>query len=141
MEALNRWLPSHRHRLLWVDHWDLHYPNTHGLFVAARAGLGETRSLSETPGHYFAPYPYEEQDQTKISPEHAQELGILIGLMSLLMMNDWDGWLVADGCSDRIEFWEGYFFFHSSEPARLAEAEAIISHFGCPKFWSESFKP
>src|SRR5688572_3617473 len=42
-EALNRWYPTNRQRLLWVNHWADDFPSTHALFIAARAGLGETR--------------------------------------------------------------------------------------------------
>ncbi|MCW5749247.1 MAG: hypothetical protein KIT36_23860, partial [Alphaproteobacteria bacterium] len=93
--------------MLWIDYWNNDFPSAYALFVAARVGLGETRSLSEAPGHYFDPHPYGERDQTRISQEQARETGILVGLTSLLMINGWDGWLVAADSSDRIEFWEG----------------------------------
>jgi hypothetical protein len=128
-EALNRWLPTSRARLLWVDHWDSLYE----FFVAARRGLGEIRSLSEAPGHYFDPFPYHERDQLKIPPEQARQIGILIGLMSIVMVGGWDGWLVAEGSSDRIEFWEGNFFFHSNDSSRLADAKALMIEFDCPQ--------
>jgi hypothetical protein len=132
-ETLNRWLPPNRHRLLWVEHWQDSFPSTCDLFMAARVGLGEARSMSEAPGHYFDSFPYDEQDQTKISPEHARQTGILVGLMSLMMIGGWDGWLVADGSADRIEFWEGNLFFHSSERSRLADAESLMDQFHCPR--------
>jgi hypothetical protein len=130
-EALNRWHPPNVHRLLWVSHWNNDFPSTHALFVAARVGLGETRSLTEAPGHYFDPHPYDERDQTEITPEQARETGLLVGLMSLLMINGWDGWLIADGSADRIEFWEGNLFFYSREKPRLADANALMDEFGC----------
>jgi hypothetical protein len=93
-EALNRWHATSQRRLLWVDHWADDFPSTHALFIAARAGLGEIRSISEAPGHLFDAYPYHERDQLKISTEQSRQTGILIGLMSLLMINGWDGWRV-----------------------------------------------
>jgi hypothetical protein len=132
-EALNRWHPPNVHRLLWVSHCSNDFPSTHDLFVAARTGLGETRSLSEAPGHYFDPYPYDERDQLKISPEQARETGLLAGLMSLLMINGWDGWLIADGSADRIEFWEGNLFFYSATKSRLVDADALMDEFDCPR--------
>ncbi len=132
-EALNRWLPPDVHRLLWVDHWNNDFPSTYELFIAARVGLGEARSLSDAPGHYFDPHAYDERDQTKVSPEQARETGILIGLMSLIMINSWDGWLVADRSSDRIEFWEGNIFFYSSERLRLTDATSLMDEFDCPR--------
>ena len=132
-EALNRWHKTRKHRLLWVNHFSDSFPSVIDLFIASRVGLGETRSLSEAPGHYFEPFDYGERDQTKIEPIQAREIGILIGLMSLLMVGGWDGWLVAEGCHDRIEFWEGNIFFHSSEASRLREAEALLDQFECPK--------
>jgi hypothetical protein len=120
-------------RVLWVDSWNWDFPSTYELFMAARVGLGETRSLFDAPGHYFDPHAYEERDQTKISPAQVREAGILIGLTSLLMINGWDGWLVAAGHDDRIEFWEGNIFFYSSKRSWLADAEALINEFGCPR--------
>jgi hypothetical protein len=132
-EALNRWHPTNRHRLLWVDHWADYFPSTYALFMAARTGLSESRSLSEAPGHYFDPFPYDERDQLRISTEQGHQTGILIGLMSLLMMNGWDGWLVAEGSVDRIEFWEGNVFFHSDDKERLMSAKALMHQFECPQ--------
>lgn len=130
-EALNRWLPSNRHRLLWIDHWSFDFPSIHETFIAVRAGLGEVRSLSEAPGHFFDPYPWDERDQTAISREQDRETSLLVGLISLVMIDGWDAWLVADGTVERIEFWEGNIFMHSNEPSRMAEAEALFSEFGC----------
>ena len=53
--------------------------------------------------------------------------------MSLMMINGWDGWLVADGSSDRIEFWEGNIFFYSNEKSRLTIANSLMDQFDCPR--------
>lgn len=132
-EALNRWHPTDKGRLLWVDHWTNDFPSTYETFIAARTGLGDARSLFEAPGHHFGPFPYHERDQMNISPEQAQQTGILIGFMSLIMIDGWDGWLVADGTSDRIEFWEGNVFFYSSEKLRLTAADSLMNQFECPR--------
>lgn len=131
--ALNRWLPNNQRRLLWIDHWTGEVPSTHALFIAARTGFGESRSISDAPGHLFKEYPYHEEDQLRISGGQAAETGVLIGLTTLLMMNNWDGWLIADGSSDRIEFWEGNFFFHSSEDRKLKDGDELMKQFGCPR--------
>jgi len=132
-EALSRWYPPHVHRVLWIDHWSNDFPSAYDLFVAARVGLGETRSLSEAPGHYFDPHPYDERDQTRLSQEQARQTGILVGLTSLAMISSWDGWLIAGGSSDRIEFWEGNIFFYSCERPRLTGAKSTMDEFGCPR--------
>ncbi|MDE5441714.1 hypothetical protein GWG65_09690 [Bradyrhizobium sp. CSA207] len=132
-EAMNRWHSSNGARLLWVDHWSNDFPSMHATFVSLRAGLGETRSLSDAPGHYFGSQPYHERDQSVISAEQARTIGILIGLMSMIMIEGWDGWLVAQGSTDRIEFWEGNIFFYSSEALRLSSANTLLDDFGCPR--------
>jgi hypothetical protein len=38
--------------------------------------------------------------------------------------------LVADHCSDRVEFWEYNIFFHSSEASRMAETGSLMA---CPR--------
>ena len=132
-EALNRWLPTDHPRLLWIEHWTLDYPNTYDLFVAARGGLGETRSLLENfLDTILNPTPYHEEDQMNIAPEHAKQTGILIGLMALVMINRWDGWLIAQCNTDRIEFWEGNIFFHATESCRLTDAQSLMAQFDCP---------
>jgi hypothetical protein len=132
-EAVNRWLPTNRGRLLWVDHTSVAYPSPHALFMAARAGLGETRPLSAAPGHYFDPHPYDQEDQTEISEEHAKQVGIMLGLMSLIMIGAWDAWLIADNSVNRVEFWEGNIFFHSSETPQIARAKSLMREFNCPE--------
>lgn len=132
-ESLSRWLPSNQHRLLWITHFNKDFPNTYDLFVAARVGLGETRSLSEAPGHYFDSFDYHERDQLMLSPEQVRQTGILVGMMALVMVNSWDGWLIADDGSNRIEFWEGNLFFYSNENARLDDARLLMEEFDCPQ--------
>lgn len=133
VDGMVRWYPSPSPRVLWLDSWNWDFPSSYDLFVSARKGLGEIRSLFDVPGHYFNSYPYDERDQTKIPPDQAHETGLLIGFTSLLMINGWDGWLVAPGTSDRIEFWEGNFFFYSADTARLRAAESLMDAFGCPR--------
>ena len=133
---LNRWLPSNRGRLLWVDHSDSMYPSVESTFLAVKAGLGEQRSLDEAPGHYFDAFPWDEEDQTAISPEQANETDVLIGLTSLMMVGAWDGWLIASDCGDRIEFWESNLFFHSADQRRMAAAEELIAELG----WSRQLR-
>jgi hypothetical protein len=132
--ALNRWLPTKRNRLLWVDHWEYGpYGADDALIVATRAGLEETRSLIEAPGHYFDAHAYEEEDQDAVSREQAHDVALLSGLMSLVMTTKSDAWLIADGCIDRIEFWEGNLFFHSADPSRLALANDLLDQFECSR--------
>jgi hypothetical protein len=129
--ALNRWLPTDRRRLLWVDHWENNFPSSAEAFMAVRRGLGEARSLDETPGHLFDAHPYHEEDQLEISAAHGRELGLLLGMMLVILAEGWDGWLLAEGESDRVEFWERNVFFHSAEPARIEAAQDLTTDYGC----------
>lgn len=132
-EAMNRWHSSDTARVLWVDHCTNDFPSMHEAFVSMRAGLGENRSLSAAPGLYFGPHAYHERDQTLISPEQARTTGLLIGLMSIIMIEGWDGWLVTQGSTDRIEFWEGNIFFYSSDNSRLSLASSLLQDFDCER--------
>lgn len=55
VRTLNRWLPSNRERLLWVDHWEtgVYGGFENAMVVATWRGLGETRSLQDAPGLYW----------------------------------------------------------------------------------------
>jgi hypothetical protein len=130
--AVNRWLPDQTTRVFWIDCYSAAFPSITSLFLAARLGLGETRPIQEAPGHVFSAYPWAEEDQLAISHEHACEAGILIGLMLLLIANEWDGWLVSSASADRVEFWEGNILFYSESKERLAGATALLQQLGCP---------
>jgi hypothetical protein len=132
-DGLNRWHPPNVRRLLWVDSAEVTVPSCHPLFMAARAGMGDGRSLFEAPGQCFEAFPYDEWDQMAVSPEQVHETGLLVGLVMLMMIGTWDGWLVAAGSADAVEFWEGNLFFYSDSKSRLAEAEAVLSKFDCPR--------
>jgi hypothetical protein len=138
VRRLNRWLPTNQPRLLWVDHWET------GLFggfenaVAAATwrGLGEVRSLEQTPGLYFDKQNWDEEDQLAVSPAQAEALGVLVGIVAMLMITMSDGWLISAGCTDRVGFWEGHFFFHSHDQEQVRLANEIVDAFGCVRWKS-----
>ena len=128
---LINWLPRASSRLLWISHWETHFLDFGEMILTVRQGLGETRSLSESPGHYFKDLPFEELDYLALSPEHLLEMNRLCGLIGLVILANWDGWLIASEGVDRIEFWEGNFFFHSVDKARLKAAESLMAEAKC----------
>jgi len=133
-DAVSRWFPSETKRLLWIAHWQESTHHFGSSFVtAARRGLGESRSIDEAPGHVFAPHPYAELDQAELSVEHQTEAGLLAGFLCQLIVSGSDGWLVADGCNDRFEIWEGNVIFYSANSEKIAEAKDIFKAFNCGK--------
>ncbi len=134
IRALNRWLSPDGERLLWIDHWE---PGAHGfdraIISAIRAGLGEARPFDEAPGYLFAAQNWAAEDQAEVSAETARNMGELIGLAGLVMMSQSDGWLLSPDSADRIEFWEGNFFFYSQNPDQIIRAYTIVDQFGCSR--------
>jgi len=138
VRAVNRWLPSHRPRLLWVDHWDTgQFGGFETAMVsAAWRGLGEQRSLVEAPGLYLGGQDWDEQDQTQVTAAQAESLGLLVGVVAMMMITGSDGWLISEGGVDRVEFWEGNFFFHSGDAGQIARANEIVDEFRCVRWKS-----
>ena len=136
IRSLNRWLPSNRARLLWVDHWEtgLFGGAENSIVSAAWRGLGEARTLHDAPGLYLDEQDWNEQDQTEIRPSQAEALGLLTGVAAIVMMTGSDGWLISAGSADRIEFWEGNFFFHSADATQIERANAIVDAFACDRW-------
>jgi hypothetical protein len=123
-----------RARLFWIDHWEEGlYGAEQAILAAARLGLGETRSVEQAPGHLFEPYDYDEEDQLLVSREQAHAMAVLTGLVTLTLMTNSDAWLIADGSSDRIEFWEGNIFFRSQDSARMTRADELLTTFKCSR--------
>ena len=130
LEATNRWLPSGTGRVLWIDHFETAIRGDDRFLLAMRRGFGDERELADAPGHCFDRQLWHEEDQLLVTEEHAAALSVLVGIATVLLTTGSDGWLVAHGAADRIEFWEGNIFFHSAETHRLAEATELLS--GCP---------
>ena len=103
------------------------------MIATARVGLGEQRPLLEAPGHLFDPHDYENLDQLEISEAQWRDVALIASFMSLVMMAEWDGWLIAQGCHDLIEFWEGNVLLYSSDMSRLREGEEILTTFECER--------
>ncbi len=130
---LINWLPGSSSRLLWVSHWENHFLDFGDVMLATRRGLGEARSPSETPGHYFEALPFDELDCLALSSEQTAEINQLCGLISLMMLAGWDGWLISGDGIDRVEFFEGNIFFHSADPKRLKAAERLMKDANCSR--------
>ena len=128
---LVNWLPAASSRLLWISHWENDFLSFGETVLAMRRGLGELRSLSHTPGHYFEEQPFAETDCLALSPEQSQEINQLCGLIGLVILAQWDGWLISDNGIDRVEFWEGNLFFHSIDRERLNVAKRLMADCKC----------
>jgi hypothetical protein len=133
--SLNRWLPTKRQRLLWFSHWGAPWPDQdpYAVIAATRIGLGESRPLPEAPGHLFEAHDYDNQDQAEMPEAQWRDVSLLASFMALVMISDWDAWLIAQGCTDLVEFWEGNLFLYSDSGARLQEADALLTGFDCPR--------
>jgi hypothetical protein len=129
-EALLRWLPNDRGRLLFIHSWASNLGNPFEALMAMRSGLGETRSLSEAPGHYIGPFSWT-WDQFEITPDQAKEAGLLIGILFIVMGSGWYAWLAAENCADSIEFWEGNVLFYSEDRLRITAAKTILRTYNC----------
>jgi hypothetical protein len=130
VRALNRWLAADGERLLWIDHWE---GFDHAIIPLIRAGLGEVRLSDEAPGYLFDAQDWSVEDQAEVSTEIARNMGELIGLAALVMMTRSDGWLLSPDSADRIEFWEGNFFFYSQDRDQIIRAYTIVDQFGCSR--------
>jgi hypothetical protein len=131
VEAINRWLPTNRWRILWVESWNPFFPSVHDVFISARKGLGEYRSLEECPGHYFRPHDYDMVDQLEMPHEQIEDVNILTCLAILILSGGWDAILLANNCNDTIEFWEENILFNSSDMVRIECARSIMENFDC----------
>ncbi len=129
--AVFDWLGGEMSYLLWISHWANDVLSFYQVFEAARKGLGAADELAKTPGHLFDPAPTWDLDEAYSSAEQRANINTACGLISLLQLATWDGWLLAENRPDRIEFWEGNVFFYSADPARLNTAKSILAAFKC----------
>ncbi len=129
---LSLWLPGDGFRLVWVDHDEAGlFPNISPLLHAARRGAGEARSVIEAPGHLFDAAPWHACDEEDVPEAQRQDVQIMAGILGLMLLDGWDGWLIGEGTFDRVELWEGNVFFYSRSGTQMDAARELIAEAGC----------
>jgi hypothetical protein len=120
-----RWLPEGSRRAIAItDAWS-GLGDALPALEAIRRGLGEERPLKDVPIHVTDVHSWT-LDQLEMTPSQVCEEGLLVGILSLVLSCGWDAWLLADGCSDAIEFWEGNILFYSDRQSQLSKAKALL---------------
>lgn len=133
IESVIRWLPDNSGRLIWASNWAGSYPLGSGveLVLAARRSCHETRTLVEAPAHCFSPCEWT-WDQVATTDQQALEGSQLVGILACVMSNGWDAWMLSDGTTDCVEFWEGNLLFYSASAEKRAQAKRLLENFGYP---------
>lgn len=126
-EALD-WLPVGQERLLIVSGWSAYPPDQLRIFETIRRGCGVSDSLESAPGHLFASTKRPNTDYDDRLDLDVDEETTAMWLMGLMLDWAWEGYAVVRGCSDGIFLGDGFICFDSLEPARIAEASALLRH-------------
>ena len=120
-----RWLPEGSRRAIFItDAWSGPGDALPAL-AAIRLGLGEERPLKETPILVTDAHSWT-WDQLEATPSQVRDEGLLVGILCLILSCGWNAWLLADGCADAIEFWEGNILFYSDRRSQLSKAKALL---------------
>lgn len=108
------WLPCDTTRMLWVSGgWDKVSLN---MFEKMRKGFGESRSLTDAPGHLF-----EASDQ---------ENCLLTGFAYLMMACDWCGYIVPECGNEFVFLGDEHVVFSSTEVPKIREVSDLVAHYG-----------
>lgn len=122
------WLHTESVRLLWVWKWHQYPLVQKTLFETVRRGRGVEAALSLSPGHLFQPNRDADFEIEYSSEEHA----ILSGLLLLMMLFDWQGFVAAEGRQDQIIIGDESILFCSTDPTKLAEAVDLAKEYNAP---------
>ena len=129
INAINQWLPTSSSRLLWVNAWSCFYPSLYAAFHAIRVSAGESRRIEDAAGHFFPDHNYGIDDQLEVSDKQSTDVALLIGLISIILMEEWIAILISEQRGDMVEFWEGNIIFSSASVNNIARARKIASEF------------
>src|SRR6266436_7441253 len=118
------WLPNACERMLWLKNWETYPPDQTMLFEAVRRGCQESRHIIDAPGHLFQSSQYDRKDYDTRTAQDHEENAVMWGLLLLMIMLNWDGYLVAPN-GDCIEIGDMSIAISSSDDAKITEAHEI----------------
>ena len=122
------WLPNGCERMLWLKNWETYPPGRMILFEAVRRGCQENRRLIDAPGHLFQSCPYDRDDYDSRTAHDHEENAIMWGLFLLMIVLNWDGYLVAPN-GDCIELYDNAIVTSSTDDAKIRDANALANRF------------
>lgn len=118
------WLRPNTDRLLWLTSAGGPPVPFFGAFRAMSVGVGATTELVAKPICYFDPQSWI-SDPGATTTADLGEMEVLVGMLILIVVGQWDAWLLSSKTTDAVEFWEGNVLFHSSEKQRMTEARKM----------------
>lgn len=125
---ISSWLPAGKDRILWISSTSGIIPSSYQLLTAARNGWGEEKSIFEVPGMRFKNANFKIGDIFEADEAGFPILSVLASTMQIMIQDNWDGWLMSSGCTERIEFWEDYFIYYSSSSSKIEEAIRLMKY-------------
>jgi len=107
---LVRWLPTGRHRVLWLKHWKNYPPDEIASFEQLRRGCGESRPVGEGPGHLFRPIAPGGLDERQ--PAEIEEEAAFLGMVLLVMLFDWRAYVFAENHNEYVHLGDEFVSFY-----------------------------
>lgn len=128
IDALIKWIPTNKDRLVWVDSWEHNGLRLSELFFCFRNSMGESSSIEDVPGVYFSNCDFNSEFQCELYGNNLKTVSILANLIFIMLEESWNGWLLSSESTDRIFIYEQIIEFHSDDMAQIEKANEIIKY-------------
>lgn len=121
------WMPNDCSRMLWLYSWHTYPPYQDVVFEKLRRGCGEFRHIIDAPGHLFDSSAYEDYESKTDSD--IQEDGVLAAMVLLMVLFDWEGYIVTNKSDDRILIGDEYLEFYSTDYNKIQQVIKIAKSY------------
>lgn len=130
--SLSRWVSENSGRVLWIGRNETGFLSLDRLIGSRLSEYDRHRSLEEWPGFFFRPIDIQAGYDHMLDAGDQDELEVMIEMMSLIALADWNAKLLSCETRNHIEFREGNITFYSDSAERRRSAMDLAARFGLP---------
>lgn len=120
-----RWASFGNEFALLVNDWPAYTPEQMHAFRAFRRGIGEKRTLIESPAHILS-----QSDIFFVEDEYTQEMGELGGLLFMVMCFDWKCYVISKSLERCVHIDDTFVYFSSENNSAIDEAALMAKKYG-----------
>jgi hypothetical protein len=130
---LAAWVSSKSRKIVWIENSTQGFLSYDLIFERMVAADSTIWGQDHERGLFFEEIDFQEAFDQNLEKSLVDEVNLLIGVLSVIVLADWSAKMLSENSRDHIEFWEGNVIFHSENREKMQSAMELADRFRLPK--------